>query len=502
MANNDLKQIRKKYGERMMHLCRTLFPTILLTPGLLPSILEKTIAPTSSIAEDIEENGLENEFISFINSFVERKRVLEDNTLTPFEIMRLEGYTLFECHTEAEIQSYRKYYRENELICTIKKKNRLKRNRVFFAVKDNADEIKRSSIPSREDEYGRSVISIQFSRGSFNDVIIVCRYNHTVNDPDCTFGNDLERIHPGLTKSFERYYGLNIQKPVGNVEFLDRLLFYVKANNGKYYRYNCDYDEVYYCDNNIIIDHGIVIDKYAKNKERYILMDYYILDLQEKKISIYDRFIGDSFVDSINDLGPIEKIDVINDGEYRIVKIICKNNNKCQIRLDKSNKIVGYINNDIEEIKDNFMPFSLALTSIELQKVKKINNGFLSYCHNIKEIKIPNIVEIGDGFMKSAFEIVKLNLPKLKRIGNDFMVGNVALREFIAPNLEEVGSRFLISNNSLAVVSFPKLRITSEGFLKRNKLIDKNNLSNRTQEELPEEYDDEFLEFVFGRKRR
>ena len=27
--NNELKQIKKKYGERMMHLCRTLFPTIL-----------------------------------------------------------------------------------------------------------------------------------------------------------------------------------------------------------------------------------------------------------------------------------------------------------------------------------------------------------------------------------------------------------------------------------------------------------------------------------------
>lgn len=32
---DDLKQIKKEYGENMAHLCRELFPTILETPGLL-----------------------------------------------------------------------------------------------------------------------------------------------------------------------------------------------------------------------------------------------------------------------------------------------------------------------------------------------------------------------------------------------------------------------------------------------------------------------------------
>ena len=40
---DDLKLIKKYYGENMMHLCRTLFPTILETKGLLFSLLEKIL---------------------------------------------------------------------------------------------------------------------------------------------------------------------------------------------------------------------------------------------------------------------------------------------------------------------------------------------------------------------------------------------------------------------------------------------------------------------------
>ena len=42
---DDLKMIRKYYGEGMMHLCRELFSTLLETPGLLYSLLESKFAP-------------------------------------------------------------------------------------------------------------------------------------------------------------------------------------------------------------------------------------------------------------------------------------------------------------------------------------------------------------------------------------------------------------------------------------------------------------------------
>lgn len=44
--NNELKQIKKIYGEDTMHLCRNLFPSILEHEGLLLSILKEHFAPT------------------------------------------------------------------------------------------------------------------------------------------------------------------------------------------------------------------------------------------------------------------------------------------------------------------------------------------------------------------------------------------------------------------------------------------------------------------------
>ena len=62
----ELKQIKKLYGEEMMHLCRELFPTILNVPGTLIGILKKNIAPTKSLIKDVIDNNLEEEFKDYI----------------------------------------------------------------------------------------------------------------------------------------------------------------------------------------------------------------------------------------------------------------------------------------------------------------------------------------------------------------------------------------------------------------------------------------------------
>ena len=40
--SNELKKIKKLYGEKFMHLCRELFPTILEKEGALTEILNST----------------------------------------------------------------------------------------------------------------------------------------------------------------------------------------------------------------------------------------------------------------------------------------------------------------------------------------------------------------------------------------------------------------------------------------------------------------------------
>ena len=119
--SDELKKIKKIYGEEMMHLCRSLFPTLLENEGKLLEILEKVIAPTHSLASDITKNNYYDEFKNLIYSYidVEEDKVIEVNE-SPFELMEKAGYTLYECKTEADIQSFKKYYYRNEELCSFR----------------------------------------------------------------------------------------------------------------------------------------------------------------------------------------------------------------------------------------------------------------------------------------------------------------------------------------------------------------------------------------------
>ena len=51
--NADLKKIKKLYGEKMMHLCRSAFPTILEEPGKLVELMTDNFEPSRFLYEDI-----------------------------------------------------------------------------------------------------------------------------------------------------------------------------------------------------------------------------------------------------------------------------------------------------------------------------------------------------------------------------------------------------------------------------------------------------------------
>ena len=67
--NQDLKIIKKQYGEAMMHLCRELFATILdNSPGTLSTILLETYAPNHFLYDDLVVKGnYKNEFKNYTN---------------------------------------------------------------------------------------------------------------------------------------------------------------------------------------------------------------------------------------------------------------------------------------------------------------------------------------------------------------------------------------------------------------------------------------------------
>ena len=470
---DDLKVIRKKYGEKMYHFCRESFPTLLEEPGKLSKLLSDNFHESHSLFDDIVANGKESEFKNFIYSLVD---VENNNELvmikTPEELMSSAGYVLVECYNEGDIQAFRKYYAPGEELCTFKG-GRLNRCRVFFAVKKNVSDIKREDFknPTRQDEYGTSVISIQFTKDGTNTLSIKNRYNHTVNNPDATFSNNLDNIIPGLTESFERYKGIIQRYKSQNFEIKG----YVRANDGKYYKYNYEINNVYYCPDNIIIDH-FNVKKY--DKSRYLIIDYFIIDLSNKSISLYDKKLSDSFCDVIKDINKIE-IDNIDSGKK--ITILGDNNKSLVIITNKDGKIISLKMDEIYVIGDYFLDWNKSLQELYVPNLTEVGDYFL-YCNKfLQKFTVQNLTKVGDCFLFDNASLQELYLPNLTKVGDGFLTGNISLQELYVPNLTEVGHMFLNYNISLQELYVPNLTEVGGDFLSENTSLQKFTAPNLTK---------------------
>lgn len=457
---DDLKRIKKEYGENMSHLCRKLFPSILEHEGLLYYILSTHFAKSKSLYGDITRERKEYVFKEYIYYFYDEIREKKENEKKEVksvkELLEEKGYDIYECKTNEDIHKFRKYYKDNEVLCTFKDSNRIDNHYIFFIVKKNVDEIKREDFtnPKREDEYSTSVLDLQFDKAIKQRVSIKSRYNHTVSYPDATYSNNLENISEGLTEAFERDYGFNIGNSY-KVNF--ELEGYVEASDGKYYKYNYEINNINYCPNNIIIDNGNIIEDY-KDKSRYTFMDYFILDESKKEIIVYDKKINDSFIDALK---PITNIDIKNKEGYKEIKLTIDQNKEAIIKLDKQGRIIGYENKHLKKCGDNFL---------YLNKV-------------LKELNAPNLEECGKYFLFYNGVLKVLNVRNLKKCGDYFMYYNQVLKELNTPNLEECGDCFLWYNEELKVLNALNLKKCGERFLGCNNRLEKFNISEEAYDE-------------------
>lgn len=463
MSNSkELNRIKKLYGEKFMHFCRSIFPPLLEQEGLLTEVLKSTFATNSrTLYDDIVNNDLEEEFKNYIYSKidVEKEKPEIIGEKTPYQLLDENGYNLYECNSEEEIQSFKKYYKSGEELCTFRG-NRLNRCVVFFAVKKDLEEIKREDFnnPKREDEYGTSVMSIQFTKSQNSTVSIKNRYNHTVNNPDATYGNDLDEIAPGLTQSFEKLLserGLTLNR--SNIE---TFFFpgYVVAADGKYYKYNMEIDGNYYCPGNVIIDHGDVIKLEPEKQE---LIDYFILDKENKTLSLYDISLGrDSFIDGFKNIDSIEMANN-NNSEQKTKTITIKEKSSDKpitIEINKeSNSIIGYTNENLTNLGDNFLGYNEKLSKLVAPNVTSIKYGVLQNNKGLEKFEAPNLKEIGDCFLRYNVQLSNIEVPNVTYIGNDVLENNKSLKKIDAPNAEWIGSYFLTNNTKLSELYVPNL---------------------------------------------
>lgn len=481
--NKDLKYIKKKYGEKMMHYCRECFPTILNVPGKLVEILNTHFyCVKDSLYNDIKENHKESEFNDFVysNAGLKNEYDIRDVSKTPKELLDDAGYDLFECKTVEEVNSFKKYFILGEQLCTfLDPASRLENKYVFFAVKKNILDIKREDflIPDRQDEYGTSVISIQFTREKNNHLSIKNRYNEVVNNPDSTFDNNLDNIIPGLTMSFYKAYGIR-EIFDENSEF--QMENYISID-GEYFKYNYKLNDIYYCTNNIIALNGKVI-KY--DPEKYIIMDYFIIDLVNKKVDVFDNKLRDSFSEVI---GKIKNIEIVRGEKDKKVYITNEEDNIFELTLSFDNKLIGIKNNMIDKLPNRFLISGEYLKNMEFSNVREIGNDVL-YANTDLEyfnlskaevignyflasnIKLTNIdlnktIMIGDDFLKRNIIVESINFDSLQRVGNSFMFSNKGLSSIVIPNLSYTGKCFFKSNDKVLFASFPSLQETGDFFM-------------------------------------
>ena len=466
--NNDLKIIKKKYGEKMMHFCRDLFPTILEIEGLLPKLLMDNFNENHYLYDDIVKNEMQLEFKNFIFNLVikDDKREIHINR-TPEELMDEAGYVLKECLTEEEIQEYTKYYIDNESLCTFRNMelygfSRLHTNRVFFAIRKDVDKINRNDflLPRREDDYGTSVLSIQFSRDETHSVSIISRYNHSVYNPNATYSNNLDEIIPGLTDSFAKYKDLQQKCPTD--EF--GLEGYVKAKNGKMYKYNYEVDGIYYCPDNLVIKLGI---PKQYDKSRYLVLDYFILDLKEKDIINSDT-LCDGFTRCIS---KIDKITIENVDNNKRVTITGDNDKSMVIELDEFNRIIKLSMRNIRNIENNFLHYNRDLRELDAKDIVMVFDQFLMCNKGIKSLKLDNLISVGNSFMYANEVLEECSFNELQRVGSWFLGYNKSLKDLELPNLELTGSDFMEYNENLESIKLDKLRRIHHNFLYHNKKL-------------------------------
>lgn len=474
--NPDLVYIKKHYGENFARLCRSLFPSILEHEGLLSEVITENIHASHSIYDALD--GEYEDFSKLIQykaqeklaSTKQNKESEEDKPIeSPFDLIRKACYKLYECKTYADTLKFKKYYARGEELCTFDDEERTDDNYVFFAVKDDAQKIKRAIRPKREDNYGTSVISIQLTKNPPHTISIKNRYNHTVDNPDATFSNNLENIHQGLTRSFGNYCGIDFA-----FELPKRIQGFVRADDGRIYPYNECINNIYYCPDNIVIHQGRVMQY---EKEKFDLIDHFLICKQDRIVR--DLSQKDSF---IRTTGRIDKIEISK-------HVDTKNKNKVtkEIRLstqrgvssivvNAQNQMIEYHNPYLTRVPDNFLSNIYNLQVIDLPGVTEIGNNCLQYFSG-DTLAFENVETIGYNFA-TCFNGSSIDLPKAKTIGSKFCVNTCdSLTHINLASIQEIERQFLLNHlcaDPVAAIDFtinPEMKDLYKIFKARNSCV-------------------------------
>jgi len=470
---SDYEFLKENYGESFARECRAFFPTILEYHGVLSKIMSETFAENHFLLEDIVKNNKTEEFKNFI--FAKFYDVLESKQIDniqerlierPEVLMDKAGYVLMHCKTSEDVQKFKRFYAPGEELCTFRDDDRIDNWHIFFAVKKNVSDIKRGNFdhPMRQDEYGTSVISLQFSRGEKSILSIKNRYNHTVADPDSTFSNDLENIIAGLTESFEKYYGIKIIK--GSKHF--ELPSYVLAGDGKYYPYNIELDNIYYCPNNIVIENTI---PRKLDKSTYEMFDYHIFNKVTKK---FETKVKDSFTDGLD---YITKIETEYNPESKLRTLLITYNDIdalevrhfCVVTNERGQMVEAFVEN-APTTKNPYLVRSNYLKVIDASNITELPSNSIRYARSLFHIGMDNLETINANSFEYLYSLYALELPNVKKISHNCFEFASNLKSVSVPNAEELGINAFKCSQNLKTLNAPNIISMASGCFEENSI--------------------------------
>ncbi len=359
----------------------------------------------------------------------------------PLELLNEAGYDAFVAKTAKQKNSIKKYYHHGEELCTFGDPHRHKNFYIIHAIKRDAEKIKPSETPDREDEYGTSVISIQIARGG-GFISIKNRYNHTVNNPDATFGNNPDNIIPGLTNSLRKFFGVEF-----NVSDISMPNNYAWVNDQLVW-YDFEQDNVYFGDDYYFT--GGTITKL--NKDREIMFDGVIYNDKDKTITSPMNKYGTT-LGVFNSAFNGKKVSRTYDKTTQESTLTTSDGNRVVISRGRIKELCLP---NVEKIGHEFLHLNQGLTSIDLPNVKEIGLYFLYHNKGLRSLNLPNVEKIGGRFLYYNNGLTSINLPKVKKIGGCFLYYNNGLTSIDLPSIEEIGDEFLYYNENLTSINLPK----------------------------------------------
>lgn len=284
--------------------------------------------------------------------------------------------------------------------------------------------IKPSRYPQREDEYGRSVISIQIAKtGGF--ISIKNRYNHTVIDPDNTFDSNPDNIIQGLSNSLKSHF--NVEFTSTNTPLPQKFRFV----NDRVIRYNFERNNVY-----IGPDYYFSGSDITKlNNDYELILDYNILDIRTGKVrSLWqDQFGYDK-----------ETLSLLNGlFEHKKIKIQTNKNQKIifadgvHVATVENGQIVELNLQDITELDDNVLSGNEAIKKLIAPKLQKTGKDFLTCNEALTELDLPELVSMGSYSLRDVRTLISIKLPKAKSIGHLWIPAQHDLKELYVPELPD-----------------------------------------------------------------